>query len=82
MPSCELKLAVRAWYLGWEIERGELDEGAVAGDLVDNEVGVAVLEDATEAGEALWWGKSLKDESWPCYSAKIKQPWGHVYNKY
>ena len=34
-----------------EIEGCEADEGAVAGDLVDDEVGVAVLEDATEAGE-------------------------------
>jgi hypothetical protein len=32
-----------------EVEGGEADEGAVAGDLVDDEVGVALLERAAEA---------------------------------
>jgi hypothetical protein len=41
----------RGQYLGGEIEGGEADEGPIAGDLVDDEVRVAVLEDAAEAGE-------------------------------
>jgi hypothetical protein len=45
-PSCG-----RIRYLGREIEGGEADEGAIAGDLVDDEVRVAVLEDAAEARE-------------------------------
>ena len=43
--------ARRCEYLVGEIEGGEAGDGAVAGDLVDDEVGVAVLEDAAEAGE-------------------------------
>jgi hypothetical protein len=38
-------------YLVGEVEGGEADEGPVAGDLVDDEVGVALLEGAAEAGE-------------------------------
>lgn len=34
-----------------EVEGGEADEGAVEGDLVDDEVGVALLEGAAEARE-------------------------------
>lgn len=34
-----------------EVEGGQADEGAVARDLVDDEVGVALLEGAAEAGE-------------------------------
>ena len=33
------------------MEGGEADEGAVAGDLVDDEIGVALLEGAAEAGK-------------------------------
>ena len=43
--------ARRCEYLVGEIEGGEAGDGAVAGDLVDDEVGVSLLEGAAEAGE-------------------------------
>jgi hypothetical protein len=49
--SYGLKLSQRTWYLGGEVERGELDESAIAGNLMDDEVGIAVLEDAAESRE-------------------------------
>lgn len=48
-----LLLLLRTYTLVGEIEGGEADEGAVAGDLVDDEVGVPLLEGAAEAGERI-----------------------------